>query len=444
MLGKKNRQRLSQWAELSAFFCLIMLPFSLQAQSELSLQGAIERTLQNNYNIQLVKKDLQIADNNVSYGNAGFLPSLDLTGSYKVTGEDSETKTDEGNYPGENNKKTGISGSVSLDWTLFDGFAMFARYDRLEETRRYSEIALQLEIESRLQELFNTYFHVVMLEKNIELLENTLEFSRERLEFLKSSNKLGAITSTEVLRAEVDYNNDQSTLKRQRVTLKTAMNQLRYVMGERGNTQFTVNDEISIRDLGDYEELKKQAFERNSLVRQAMVARDISEADEKLIEAAYYPNIRFSTDYTSSKSVSDKGFMLETKNNGYSASISASWNLFDGFVTSSARESAEIEVEKQEIYIQSIRAMIEMNLRTNYEAYADLKEVLRLEEQNLETASKNFDRSKEMFKYGTINALDLRLSQENLLLAEQRIVSLKYEIKTYETAILMLCGELGR
>lgn len=214
-------------------------------------------------------------------------------------------------------------------------------------------------------------------------------------------------------------------------------------MGETNDGAISISDEIKINDIGSFDELKAKAFKRNSLIRQAIANKQISKADESLIEATYYPNIRFSTNYSSSKSISDKGFMLETKNSGYSASISASWNLFDGFVTSIADENAEIEVEKQDIYIQSIKAMIEMNLKTNYDAYSDLKDILELEKQSLKTADENFERSKEMFKYGTINSLELRLSQENLLLTEQRIINLKYEIKTYETTILMLCGELN-
>jgi outer membrane protein TolC len=79
---------------------------------------------------------------------------------------------------------------------------------------------------------------------------------------------------------------------------------------------------------------------------------------------------------------------------------------------------------------------------TNYQAYNDLKDVLKLEEDNLVTATENFERSKSMFKYGTINSLDLRQSQINLLATEQRIVNLKHEIKTYETMLLMLSGQL--
>lgn len=423
---------------------ILLIPVILISQTDLSLQQAVERTLQNNYNILMVKKDLQIADNNISYGNAGFLPTLDAAASYRFSAEDSETKTSQGTFPGNNNQVTNRSASLSMGWTLFDGFAMFARYDKFEELEKLNKIALQLEIETRLQELFNTYYQINMLDKSIKLLEETLKFSQDRLNFLNASNEYGATTGTEVLRAEVDFNTDNSNLKRQEVQKNAALNRLKYIMGEVNDTQYNLTSNLDFSDISDYNSLKEMAFERNSNIQQAMKNREISEYDEKIIEAAYYPNIRLNTGYSYSVQESDKGFILESSNQGYNATLSASWNLFSGFQTRIADQNTEILQEKQDLFIQSIRAVIEMNLMTNYQSYSNLKEILDLEIRNLETANENFERSKSMFKYGTINSLDLRQSQINLLATEQRIVNLKYEIKTFETMILMLSGQLGR
>ena len=392
----------------------------------------------------MVKKDLQIADNNISYGNAGFLPTLDAAASYRFSAEDSETKTSQGTFPGNDNQVTNRSASLSMGWTLFDGFAMFARYDKFEELEKLNKIALQLEIETRLQELFNTYYQINMLDKSIKLLEETLKFSQDRLNFLNASNEYGATTGTEVLRAEVDFNTDNSNLKRQEVQKNAALNRLKYIMGEVNDTKYILTSNLDFSDISDYNSLKEMAFERNSNIQQAMKNREISEYDEKIIEAAYYPNIRLNTGYSYSVQESDKGFILGSSNQGYNATLSASWNLFSGFQTRIADQNTEILQEKQDLFIQSIRAVIEMNLMTNYQSYSNLKEILDLEIRNLETANENFERSKSMFKYGTINSLDLRQSQINLLATEQRIVNLKYEIKTFETMILMLSGQLGR
>ncbi len=426
-----------------SFIAICLISFgNLSSQTKLTLQNAVEKTLENNYNILMVRKDVEIAENSVDYGNAGFLPTLDATGSYRYSAEDSETRTSQGTFPGNNNESTNLSGAVTLGWTLFDGFAMFARYDQFEEIEKLNKVFLQLEIETRLQELFNVYYQIKMLNKNIGLLEETLKFSQDRVDFLTASNEYGATTGTEVLRAKVDYNTDFSNLQRQQVALKTAKYQLKYIMGEVTTEEYELTSELAVGESYDYNALKDMAFQRNSSIQQAMISKEITEQDERIIEAAYYPNIRFNTGYSYSEQSSKKGFILGSNNEGVNAQISLSWNLFDGFRTQIADQNTELSIERQDIFIQNIRAMIETNLMTNYQAYTDLKDVLKLEEDNLVTATENFERSKSMFKYGTINSLDLRQSQINLLATEQRIVNLKHEIKTYETTLLMLSGQL--
>jgi outer membrane protein TolC len=426
-----------------SFIAICLVSFvTLSSQTKLTLQDAVSKTLDNNYNILMVKKDVEIAENSVDIGNAGFLPTLDATGSYRYSAEDAETVTSQGTFPGNNNETTNLNGAVTLGWTLFDGFAMFARYDKFDELEKLNKITLQLEIETRLQELFNVYYQIKMLSKNIGLLEETLKFSDDRLKFLTASNEYGATTGTEVLRAKVDYNTDFSNLQRQQAALKTAKFQLKYIMGEVTTEDYELTSDLAVREEYDYNSLKDMAFDRNSSIQQAMINKEISEQDERIIEAAYYPNIQFSGGYSYSEQTSKVGFILGSNSEGVNAQLSLRWNLFDGFRTRIADQNTEISIEKQDIFIQNIRAMIETNLLTNYQAYSDLKDVLKLEEDNLVTATENFERSKSMFKYGTINSLDLRQSQINLLATEQRIVNLKHEIKTYETTLLMLSGQL--
>ncbi|MEO5569558.1 MAG: TolC family protein, partial [Bacteroidia bacterium] len=58
---------------------LISIAQIVFAQENLSLQQAIEIGLKNNYSIIISKNDLDISKNNVSWGNAGALPQLDLS-----------------------------------------------------------------------------------------------------------------------------------------------------------------------------------------------------------------------------------------------------------------------------------------------------------------------------------------------------------------------------
>jgi outer membrane protein TolC len=59
-----------------SIFIIILISFSISifAQEQLTMQDAIEKALANNYSIQMVKKQKEIARKNVTLGNAGILP----------------------------------------------------------------------------------------------------------------------------------------------------------------------------------------------------------------------------------------------------------------------------------------------------------------------------------------------------------------------------------
>ena len=61
---------------------LIVFPAVLSAQKVFSLKKCIETGLERNYSIRIVKNEQQISENNATLGNAGFLPTADMSGGF--------------------------------------------------------------------------------------------------------------------------------------------------------------------------------------------------------------------------------------------------------------------------------------------------------------------------------------------------------------------------
>ena len=61
---------------------LVFSTINLFSQNKISLKDAIKIVLEKNYDIKIAKSEFEISKNNFSIGNAGFLPSLDLTGKF--------------------------------------------------------------------------------------------------------------------------------------------------------------------------------------------------------------------------------------------------------------------------------------------------------------------------------------------------------------------------
>ena len=115
------------------FFCLMQG----RAQQVLTLENAVKLALENNFEIKIATNDLQIEKTNVASGNAGMLPKatatiVDNNGIQNL----SQTRSDGTVTKLDNAKSSNITYGVGLDWTIFDGFKMFAKMDQLKELQK--------------------------------------------------------------------------------------------------------------------------------------------------------------------------------------------------------------------------------------------------------------------------------------------------------------------
>ena len=98
----------------------------------LNLQECIEIGIENNFDLQIARNEELISDNNVTLGNAGFLPSASLSSGYNIRNSNSNQLPMEGGDAIENrNSNTNtLDAGVNLNWTLFEGFRVQANYKR--------------------------------------------------------------------------------------------------------------------------------------------------------------------------------------------------------------------------------------------------------------------------------------------------------------------------
>ena len=72
---------------LHCFFSFLTIA---QQPSKLSLQDVIQQSLQHNYNIQIETINLKLLNNTSTISEAGLLPKLDASYTYKSGSEDTE------------------------------------------------------------------------------------------------------------------------------------------------------------------------------------------------------------------------------------------------------------------------------------------------------------------------------------------------------------------
>ena len=73
---------------MKRFLLLICIAFTVvpaEAQRVFSLDDCIQTGLERNYSIRIIRNEQQISDNNATPGNAGYLPTVDLSSGFSGT-----------------------------------------------------------------------------------------------------------------------------------------------------------------------------------------------------------------------------------------------------------------------------------------------------------------------------------------------------------------------
>lgn len=430
---------------LPLFLFLIFQSSSSFSQDTLTLQQAVAMALENNYSIRLAKQDVRIAETNNSIANAGFLPTLDATGAH----DNSITNTFQQRIDGGVRELSGarsnsLSGSILMNWTVFEGLNMFIAKSSLEKLQTVEEIEARLAIENTVSSVVITYYDIVSETMKMKALLDAVSLSRERRQLAEFRMEIGSSSQSDVYQALVDYNADTASLIQQYNVLRTLKSSLNTLLARSPETDFSVTDTISDVKKLNYEELKEKVSGNNTQLYLARQNVELAHLNNRYWKTQYFPSISLYGGYSYLNSQSEAGIFLVNKNQGPIYGITGTYNLFNGFNNRRNRANARIQLESGKIQEEQTALNINNDLYQywlDYQANIDLAE---LESSNLETAKFNLDLAVQMFRLGSISNIELRDIQIKYINAQTRQAQALFTVKAAETELLRLAGELGR
>lgn len=424
-------------------FIIIILGNSSFCQEILTIEEAIKIALQNNFSINIALNESRIAENNSTIGNAGFLPSLDATAAYQKSQNDTRQEYFDGrtiDRTGANSKN--ITAGINLNWTIFDGLEMFGNLELLKELNRIGKSNYKSEIENNITAVTDNYYNLIREKQVLDVLKETITISEERVRIAQSKLDVGSGSKFDLRQAQVDLNEDRSSLLKEELSyeqLKISLNQL---LGRDVNSDFTVSDTIVVNKNLTFEELKNTAFENNSDLDIADRNLTLSEINLGLARSEWFPRISLNGGYNYTNSESDAGFIKSNKNYSLSFGLNASLNLFNGLNTRRKIENAEINIESNRLNYNQVKTNVEANLLNTFKKYLNSIQLIQLEEENLTIAEESVDIALERLKLGNITPLEFRETQQKLIDAKSRLVSAQYDAKAAETELLRVSGQL--
>jgi outer membrane protein len=422
------------------FFCIL----KIDAQEILTPKEAIKIALENNFEIKIATNNSIIGQTNVALGNAGMLPAVtaSLVDNNSIQNS-SQTLLSGGSNQLDNAKNNNLTYGVGLNWTIFDGFMMFAKLDQLKELQKLGEAQLKLTVITKVSDVNATYFYLVQQQQQLAALDTTIVISNQRLTLAQNRFTIGKASKLEVLNAQVDLNTDKVALLRQielYANTKTLLNQ---ILARDTKTDFSVITELTLDEQLILSELSTLAEKQNPQLESQIISKRVSELELKQIKAARYPVVSVNTAYNIRETQSSLGFVTQSNSKGLNYGFSASLNLFDGLAQNRNEKIAKIKIQNANLAIAQQNVSLNSLLTTSFQTYLTNLELIDLEETNEAIAKQNLEITLDKFHIGTITTLEFRTAQLNYVNAKLRYSNAQFQAKLSEIALKELAGTIN-
>lgn len=423
---------------------LIVLCGDLFPQNTFSLNELITLTLEENYQLQIVTNRQKMQENMNTPGNAGMLPSVDAGAVYSRDIQNSESNF----FTGETRKGTNVQSNrfnafVELDWTVFDGFSMFARRDRLEYLAALGDLETRYYIEQTVADLARAYYALVRDRRLLDIYLQSKEVSAFRLTLEERKRSLGSGNALLYHQAVVDFNTDSIAVLDQQMILRDRQIEINRIINRDPRLAvMPVASPAILQGIASEQEIISMAVANNRDLERAKLEELIAGAGLRIEQAFRYPQVDIFGNYAFTRQRNELGLLESAQSYGAQFGIRVRMNLYDGGRQNTRVRNAMLEQENTEIFSEDTQAYIEAEMVRLTGWYHALTEQNRLVRDNVAAAEKSLAIAREQFQQGAINGYEFRQTQLAVLQVENRLIQIEYAARIIELDIYRISGIL--
>lgn len=437
--------------KLKIIFAVFLLSNSfLFAGRNISLDDAIEISLENNHNIKIAEYDLRLAEADVKEAYGYAMPSVSLDANYtrnvilpKFVFEGSffppELITFTTQAAGELNLQNPFAGidpnadpepvaagltntfntTFQMNQTLFNyivfrGIGASSIYKKAQEENLNSQQAATVK-DSKL-----AFYSALLAKESVSLVEESLKNAQKRFEEISILFENGLVSEFDKLRSSVQVENLKSEKMNSETNFQNALNGLKITIGLDANEEIELDGDLeeyqteySVPSKDETEkEIKSGNFDLKAVEHQVEVQDAFVDSEV----AAYYPIVNLFANYSYQGQANDFDFITFDQS---AVGVQLTWTIFQGFQRDAKIQKAKINKEK--IKIQ--KDLLERNLNNQAEMISlrmkSAKDQINAGEKTVEQAKRGYEIANTRYQEGVgslleINDADLALRQAKL------------------------------
>ena len=414
-------------------FALISIS-SFAQQRILGLEEAIANALQKNYDILLAKNDSTVAAIDYSYRSAAFLPRLNANAATVWNNNNAKQTLSDGTKRESNGlRSNNISSQLALNWTLFDGFKMFATKDKAEQLLELGGLEIKNQVINTVADVINNYYNIVRQKQQLKAIEEQMSIDSERVRLAQYRLDIGVGTKPDLLQSKIDLNAQKAAQLQQQALIEQLKEQLNQAMSLPQFTNYEVSDTIPINTTVSLGDVLANAEKNNPSLQVSKKSIDIARLTLKEQRALLFPTVSFNSAYNFTRNKNQKVInsfsTLFNQNSGFNYGFGVSVPILNGFNTRRLIRQAEWNIQYQGLVFENQRSVTTLSVINAFQYYEQQKKALALEEENILLARENLDIIFQTYKLGAATLLQLKQAQQSLEDAYNRLIAARYNAK---------------
>ena len=444
--------QLKKWSmkrfnKLKAIWILILTSIfgSVHAQNSISLEKALAITIKENIDIKIKTTELDQVKNYEKVGVLGVLPIIKVNGAASGNTGSSSIEFATEDFPEINDadsESKSIIGNVEISYSLFGGLASVYTYQKLKKQSDLKSTELLMKIEQVLLNTAKQYYDIAYLQEENKILYELLEVSKERYSRVKIQNEFGNASKLDLLAAEIDLNKDSVTVMNSDYQLKAAKERLNQTLNRDLSTDYAVESYVEINKDLNYSELLELTNQNNSNILFHQYLIEITRKDKKINNTSIFPSVSVSAQYGYNQNESNTSIILDQSNIGLTGFVNLSWDIFDAMARKRIAQNTQIEIESNELKLESIKKEIQKEFNVTYQQYENNIKLIEIETRNNEASERFFQRAKNQFFQGQLSRSDFRLAQVDLSISKNRLNQSLFMAKIAELNLYRLSGKI--
>lgn len=266
-------------------------------------------------------------------------------------------------------------------------------------------------IESNIKtEVKKAYYSVLFARQVAEVKEKSLANSKDNLRVVEAKFRGGASTEFDYLRAKVRVETLKPEFDKSVNDLELSKNNLKNIMGLKLDEEIDVTGSLvydSTEVFGNIDDVIRRIVEKNVLVRQLKINRQINEEIVRVDKANYMPKLYLFGQYQLAASENDNKSLFSYRfYNIINAGIGLTWDL-NLFKNSYKVDQSELEVRKSDEIILDTQRKLKIQTESVWLNMDDARKRIIAQHENVKLAERSYELASISFKEGMIKQIDV-------------------------------------